>query len=430
MINTVSNAGIDLNAVVATLGIPVQDMLNYAFECATVKASGIENQDDAMTKEYYLQKHKENFKIWQGKDKRWCTYLPDENSKNGRIFKKRKNLEDLENDIVAFYKTQEESQTVDQVFTEWNERQLERGKIKPSTHMINKQIYKRFFSSGFGKRRVDYIRENEWEDFLCECISEYKLNAKAFSNLKGIVKGFLKRAKKRGLIKMEVERFFLELDVSDRDFKKRVLDETKEVYFDDEMDKVINYIRENPDPINIGIALIFSTGVRVGELVSLKHEDFDGMTVTIKRTESRYRDDATGKYVYVVDDAPKTLAGYRTITIPSHSKWIIDYIRRTNPFGDYVFLNKKGERINTQTVRDRLERILKKLGITQKSPHKIRKTYGSILLDNGLDRKLIESQMGHTNITCTEQHYHRNRRTLDQRQKIIDAIPEFRAQAN
>ena len=44
-----------------------------------------------------------------------------------------------------------------------------------------------------------------------------------------------------------------------------------------------------------------------------------------------------------------------------------------------------------------------------KSPHKIRKTYGSILLDNHIDNKLIIEQMGRTDIRCTEEHYHRNR---------------------
>ena len=71
---------------------------------------------------------------------------------------------------------------------------------------------------------------------------------------------------------------------------------------------------------------------------------------------------------------------------------------------------KDGERILTQAMRMRFKRICKKLGIFHKSPHKIRKTYGSILLDNQIDNKLIMEQMGHTDILCTEEHYHRNRK--------------------
>ena len=60
-----------------------------------------------------------------------------------------------------------------------------------------------------------------------------------------------------------------------------------------------------------------------------------------------------------------------------------------------------------------------------KSPHKIRKTYGSILLDNHIDNKLIMEQMGRTDIRCTEEHYHGNRKHLDKKSRVISEIPEF-----
>lgn len=52
----------------------------------------------------------------------------------------------------------------------------------------------------------------------------------------------------------------------------------------------------------------------------------------------------------------------------------------------------------------------KKLGIYRKSPHKIRKTYGTD---------------GHTDISSTENHYHRNRRSIDAKSQIISSLPEF-----
>ena len=93
---------------------------------------------------------------------------------------------------------------------------------------------------------------------------------------------------------------------------------------------------------------------------------------------------------------------------------------------DNLFM-KKGERIRTPAVRMRLKRICDKLEIYRKSPHKIRKTYGTILLDNHIDSQLIIGQMGHTNILCTENHYHRNRKSIERKSAIISAIPEFRS---
>lgn len=60
-----------------------------------------------------------------------------------------------------------------------------------------------------------------------------------------------------------------------------------------------------------------------------------------------------------------------------------------------------------------------------KSPHKIRKTYGTILLDSGVDNRLILDQMGHASIGTTERHYHRNRRNIDAKQNILNRIDDL-----
>ena len=82
-------------------------------------------------------------------------------------------------------------------------------------------------------------------------------------------------------------------------------------------------------------------------------------------------------------------------------------------------------RIDTFKIRKRLTKICKELGIVHKAPQKIRKTYGSILLDAGIDQKLITDQMGHSDISITEKYYHRNRKSLERKSKIISSIPDF-----
>ena len=41
--------------------------------------------------------------------------------------------------------------------------------------------------------------------------------------------------------------------------------------------------------------------------------------------------------------------------------------------------------------------------------------------------KIVETQMGHTDILCTERHYHRDRRSLEEKRRLINEIPEFQA---
>jgi integrase len=267
------------------------------------------------------------------------------------------------------------------------------------------------------------LEEDDILDFLEEQIPKHNLTAKAFSNLKGITRGFMKRAKKRRLIDFSVEEMLDELDVSDHDFKRTVKEDYEEVFSEDEMPVIIDYLVNHLDPWNIGILLMFVTGIRVGELVALKHDVFDGNSFKVRRTETKYKEN--GKYVYEVKEFPKSAAGVRTVVIPSDYAWLCGKIKALNPFGEYVFVGKDGQRMTTNCIRMRLRRLCEKVKVYHKSPHKVRKTYGSILLDNNIDQRLIIGQMGHTDVYCTETHYHRNRRNIDRKTEIISAIPEF-----
>lgn len=377
----------------------------------------VQEQIEMNKRKELLAKHP--YRIWEGKDGKWRTYLPDK-EKNRKLVKR--NTEQSIEDVVAeYWKVQLENPTIREVFTEWNDRRLELKKISDSTHLRNEQIFNRHFSE-FGKRKIKSVDQEDIEEFLEEQIPEYNLTSKTFSNLKTITRGFLKRARKRKLIDFNVEELFQEMDVSDSDFHKVIHEDYEEVFDEDEMPKIMEYLIEHPDMSNIAILLMFVTGARIGEVVALKHSDFDGCTFKIRRTETRYKKD--GKYICEVKNFPKSHAGVRTAIIPHEYAWIAEKIQHINPFEEYVFV-KDGKRVSTHSVRMRLRRVCDKLKIYRKSPHKIRKTYGTILLDNHIDNQLIIGQMGHTNILCTENHYHRNRKGIKKKSIIISSIPEF-----
>ena len=86
---------------------------------------------------------------------------------------------------------------------------------------------------------------------------------------------------------------------------------------------------------------------------------------------------------------------------------------------------KNGKRMTTNAIRKRLERVCKWLDIYPKSPHKIRKTYITILFDNHVDNDMIRQQVGHASIYVGEKYYHRNRKTLEKKTEILSTIPEL-----
>lgn len=394
------------------------EILKMAIEGGIIDINAVQKQIEMNERIKYLEKH--NYKIWKGTDGYWHTYLPD--SEKGRVPKKKRTEEEIKQVVIDYWKSDEENPTISEVFTEWNDRRLELQKISASTHLRNKQCFNRHYAD-FGKVKIKSVEEDDILDFLEEQIPKHNLTEKAFSNLKGITRGFMKRAKKRRLIDFSVEEMLDELDVSDHDFKRTVKEDYEEVFSEDEMPVIIDYLVNHLDPWNIGILLMFVTGIRVGELVALKHDVFDGNSFKVRRTETKYMEN--GKYRYEVKEFPKSAAGVRTVVIPSDYAWLCNKIKALNPFGEYVFVGKDGQRMTTNCIRMRLRRLCEKVKVYHKSPHKVRKTYGSILLDNNIDQRLIIGQMGHTDVYCTENHYHRNRRNIDRKTEIISAIPEF-----
>ncbi len=396
------------------------EILQFIINNGMININDVRDSMEAMKREELLKKHQ--YKIWQGKDGKWYTYLPDESK--GRILKKRTTKKAIEDEVIEYWKTELENPTIREIFDEWNNRRLELKKISSATHLRNKQIFDRHYKE-FGNKRIKSVIADDISSFLEEQIPLHNLTTKAFSNLKTVTRGYLKRAKKRKLIAFNVEEIFQDLDTSETDFKKCIKEDYEEVFDEKEMSTMIRYLEQNLDAKNIGILLMFATGMRVGELVALKHDAFDGNTIKIRRTETRYLGE-DGKYVYSVKEFPKSEAGVRTVVVPEDYTWLCSKIKILNPFGEYVFTDKNGKRMTTNCIRRRQEQNCRKLGIYRKSPHKIRKTYGSILLDRNVDKRLIIEQMGHTDISCTETHYHRNRKDIEQKSRIISAIPEFK----
>ena len=401
----------------------VAELLKLRIGDDTMSVADIERLELARERSSILEKH--IHKIWESGGY-YNTYIPDPSAKRGYRIKRSKTRKGLEDAIIGQYKENETNPTIDEVFKEWNDKKLENKSISEATHLRNQYCYERHFGK-FGKRRIKNVRPTEFQDFLESQISEYNLKARAFANLKGIVRGFLKRAKKNGYISFSVEEMLDDMDVTERRFNRSRKSDDEEIFYDDEVDKIIEAIKENPTSNNLAVALMFATGMRVGEVVCLKHSDFDGMTVTIQRSETRYRLPDKKTYNYVVQDHPKTDAGFRTIIIPDCYKWVVDKLKKCNPFGEWIFLKRDHKTpVTTNTIRTRIRCLCQEVGIPIRSSHKIRKTYGSILMDNNLDSKLIMSQMGHADINVTENFYHRDRRRIDQKSRIINSIDAFK----
>jgi len=382
------------------------ELLKYAIDNGMIDINTIQKQIEMNERLKYLEMHQNE--IWKGKDGSWYTYLPDEKYNRGRRLIKRKTESSIIDAVVNHYKESENAPYLKRVFYEWIDGKLKYGEIQKQTYDRYEMDFNRFIDgSKISKIRFQYITEDELEDFIRQTIHEKQLTAKAWGNLRIIIVGLFKYAKKKGYTKISITNFMGDLELSSKLFKKVYRTDSKEVFTNEEVNKIVEYIYScKRNIVNLGILLAFHTGLRSGELAALSYKDFDlkRRRIYITKTEIHYKID-DGSTVYEIREAPKTEAGYRDVVISDECICILNEIKKINPFSEYLFTDSHGYRIKEYVFSHKLYRICNKLNIVPKSIHKARKTYATKLINANVNERLIMKQMGHKDISTTRSYY-------------------------
>lgn len=140
---------------------------------------------------------------------------------------------------------------------------------------------------------------------------------------------------------------------------------------------------------------MYSTGVRVSELVDLNITDVDfvGECLHVR---------GKGKKERVTPIAPTALA------------WIRRYmdLRRADPRAatfnqQAVFVNKHGQRLSTRSVRRKLDKYLAIAGLDPSiSPHTLRHSFATHMLNRGADLRAVQELLGHQSLSTTQIYTH------------------------
>ena len=153
---------------------------------------------------------------------------------------------------------------------------------------------------------------------------------------------------------------------------------------------------------------LYSTGIRASELIGMNREDID-------RHDSLIRIRGKGRRERIVPIGTKALEA------------IDAYLGRLDGTSDEaaVFLGPSGKRLTARTVQRILENHRKQLGLQQKaSPHTLRHSFATHLLESGADLRAIQELLGHASLSTTQRYTHVN---LDSLMEVYDkAHPKAR----
>ena len=380
--------------------------------------NGIIGDEDAKSQlmNKYLEKHK--YKIWQGKNGSWYTYLPDEEGALHQV--RNKDVKKLRKKIVDYYRDMENHPKFREVYRQWIKEKEECGEILRNSVTRYNNSFKRFFPEDepFCDIRLCDMTEGDLDKFLKRSIKKFGLTKKTYSSLTLILQGVFKFAKREKYTDFSISTFMKDYEPPKRIFAVKYKDPEKEVFKISEVKLLLRYFEANPTIYNLGLALAFYSGLRIGELSTLKREDnIKDCFLEIKRTEYVYQDE-DGKYVYTVKEMPKA-DSHRIIGIPQKAQDIINQIVAINPNGEFLMMNECG-RIREKRFNYHLKKACREVGIPERTSHKIRKTYGSNLLEKNVGEAVVKRQLGHKQISTTHNFYHYDITDDDKRMEMIE----------
>ncbi len=143
---------------------------------------------------------------------------------------------------------------------------------------------------------------------------------------------------------------------------------------------------------------LYSTGLRVSELVALNMEDVDflGEVIHIRGKGKKERIAPIGS------SALRAIQHYmecRTKRAQSNN----------NFDAKVLFVNKHGRRLSTRSVRRKMDKYLKIAGLDPEiSPHTLRHSFATHMLNNGADLRSVQELLGHQSISTTQVYTHLN----------------------
>ena len=150
------------------------------------------------------------------------------------------------------------------------------------------------------------------------------------------------------------------------------------------------------------LEVLFATGTRISELINLKLNqiDFDECIIRVLGKGKKDRIIPIGN----------TALEYLSLYINEYRPFILK-----TRVSEYVFVNKNGTKMSRQGFFKILKKLVASSGIEKEvSPHTLRHSFATYLLNNGADLRVIQELLGHENLVTTEIYSHLSNKKIEE----------------
>ena len=181
---------------------------------------------------------------------------------------------------------------------------------------------------------------------------------------------------------------------------------------------LLKYLYQNLDVSKAGIILCISTGLRLGEICSLKWEDIDleQMIIHVKSTVQRIALLNQEAKTALITTSPKSIFSIREIPISDELKRLLIQIKTED--SRYVLGGDKP--MEPRTYQNRFKKYLRDVKLREYNFHILRHTFATNCIDNGMDVKSLSEILGHSDVQITLNRYVHP--TMNTKRKYIAAL--------
>ena len=286
-----------------------------------------------------------------------------------------------------------------------NYLQIEKSLSKNTVDGYCRDIKKlnNFFNGNDDKKKIEEVNYQDFQNYL-SYLNDLKINARSQSRIISSMRSFFK---------------FLILEKIIKENPTELLENPKtgkklpEFLTIEEIELLVNQIDRSKKEGERNLAIIeilYGCGLRVTELIELKISEiyWEEGFIRIIGKGNKERLVPLGKI------ASKHLKIYLN-EIRVHQK-VKDL------FVDHVFINKNGSKISRVMIFKIVKKLTEKAGIQKNiSPHSLRHSFATHLVEGGADLRSVQEMLGHQSITTTEVYTHLDKNYL--KQAILDHHP-------
>jgi integrase len=314
-------------------------------------------------------------------------------TKQEAIKKKNEALRELEQKTLATGK----QRRLGEYLEDWLEN-THKGKVRLSTY-LNYKKHIRYVTGSLAGIWLQKLTPQHIQAFYAQKLED-GLSSKVVSNIHGVLHLALDNAVRWELVSRNVCDLVTVPRIVSREVVPLDIAQAR---------RLVNHVRGHRLEVLLTMAVV--TGMRRGELLALRWSniDFDRRHLLVLHSV-----DFIAKYGYV-EDKPKTAAGRRVISLPD---FLLDMLKqhRTHQLEireatpnwqdhDLVFPNLSGGYLHPNHMGDAFRKLLKEAGLPSIHFHDLRHSAASILLCMGVNIKVIQELLGHSDISITLRTY-------------------------